>query len=37
MASMARRLGISTVAVSKSVRRGAIVVKENDYQLIESL
>jgi hypothetical protein len=36
MASMARRLGISAVAVSKSVRRGAIVVKENNYQLIES-
>ena len=36
MASMARRLGISTVAVSKSVRRGATAVKENNYQLIES-
>jgi biotin operon repressor len=36
MASMARRLGISTVAVSKSVDRGARIAKENGYELISS-
>lgn len=36
MASMARRLKISTVAVSKSVRRGAEIVKEKNYKLIKS-
>jgi lambda repressor-like predicted transcriptional regulator len=36
MASLARRLGISTVAVSKSVNRGAQIAQENAYELIES-
>lgn len=36
MASMARRLGMSAVAVSKSVRRGAAVVELNDYHLMAS-
>ena len=36
MASMARRLKISTVAVSNSVRRGAEIVKEKNYKLIKS-
>lgn len=36
MTAMARRLGISTVAVSKSVDRGALLAEENGYQLLES-
>jgi putative transposase len=36
MASLARRLGISTVAVSKSVDRGAQIALENGYVLIAS-
>ena len=36
MASLARRLGISTVAVSKSVDRGAQIVQGNAYVLIAS-
>jgi REP element-mobilizing transposase RayT len=34
MASLSRRLKISTVAVSKSVQRGADIAKQNDYHLI---
>jgi lambda repressor-like predicted transcriptional regulator len=34
MASLARRLGISTVTVSKSVDRGAQIIQENAYVLI---
>jgi len=34
MASLARKFGISTVAVSKSVRRGAEIVKTEGYKLI---
>jgi REP-associated tyrosine transposase len=34
MASLARKLGISTVAVSKSVKRGAEIVKRRGYKLI---
>ena len=34
MTSMARKLKISTVAVSKSVKRGADVIKENGFKLI---
>jgi putative transposase len=34
MASLARKLSISTVAVSKSVQRGAEIVKKEGYQLI---
>ena len=34
MTSMARRLNISTVAVSKSVKRGTEFIKENDLKLI---
>lgn len=37
MASLARRLNISSVAVSKSVLRGAALVKENNYTLIDDL
>ncbi len=33
MASLARRFGVSTVAVSKSVRRGAQIVREKGYEL----
>jgi putative transposase len=35
MASMARRLDISAVAVSKSVIRGSTLVKENGYRLFD--
>ena len=34
MSSMARKLNISTVAVSKSVKRGELIIEENDYKLI---
>jgi putative transposase len=34
MASLARKFGISIVAVSKSVRRGAEIVKTEGYKLI---
>jgi REP element-mobilizing transposase RayT len=34
MTSLAKRLGISTAAVSKSVRRGAAIAQENDYKLL---
>ena len=33
MTSLASRLGISTAAVSKAVRRGAAIARENGYQL----
>ena len=36
MVSLAQRLGISTVAVSKSVQRGARIVQENGYELFKS-
>lgn len=36
MASLARRLGISTVAVSKSVDRGAQIAQENAHKLVEN-
>ena len=37
MSSLAKRLCISSVAVSKSVARGAALVKENKYTLIDKL
>ena len=36
-ALLARRLGISAVAVSKSVARGAVLAKERDYSLTDKL
>ena len=37
MASLAKRLGISSVAVSKSVARGDALVKKNKYTLIDEI
>ena len=34
MTSLAKRLGLSTAAVSKSVRRGAAIVEQNGYTLL---
>jgi predicted transcriptional regulator len=34
MTSLAKRLGISTAAVSKSVRRGAAIAEENSYTFL---
>ncbi len=34
MSSMARKFKISTVAVSKSVKRGALIIKEESLKLI---
>ena len=36
MTSLAKRLGISTAAVSKSVRRGAAIAEDNSYTLLYS-
>ena len=36
MASMGRRLGLSITAVSKSVARGELLVKQNNLLLVES-
>jgi hypothetical protein len=34
MTSLVKRLGISTAAVSKSLRRGESIAKENSYTLL---
>ena len=36
MTAMARRLGISTPAVSKAVARGAVIAEQNGYKIIPS-